>query len=121
MKKKPKLIEEAKQKFYEEGKKLGTREEMLDYVWQVQIKRQLGYSFSLNHTMPYSCICVQGMNLAYHYPIIFWNCACLSINSGGGDEDLENKSTEYGRIATAIGNIQKAGQKIVLPNINKAQ
>ena len=33
------------------------------------------------------------MNLAYKYPILFWNCACLIADSGGDgtDEDLEEE------------------------------
>ena len=27
------------------------------------------------------------MNLAYKYPIIFWNCACLINDSGGAEEE----------------------------------
>ena len=31
------------------------------------------------------------MNLAYKYPIIFWNCACLISDSGGDEnEDTDN-------------------------------
>ena len=41
-----------------------------------------------SHTLAYSLIALQEMNLAYHYPIIFWNCACL-INDAGGDEEEE--------------------------------
>lgn len=33
------------------------------------------------------------MNLAYHFPIIFWNCACL-INDAGGDEKEEEEEDE---------------------------
>ena len=30
------------------------------------------------------------MNLAYKYPIIFWNCACLIVDSGGNEtEEIE--------------------------------
>lgn len=41
-KKKPKLIQECKDLFYSKGKKLGTREEMLDYVWNKQFSLSLG-------------------------------------------------------------------------------
>lgn len=27
------------------------------------------------------------MNLAYKYPIIFWNCSCLICDSGGNEEE----------------------------------
>lgn len=41
-KKKPKLIEENKRIFFEQGAKIGTRQEMLNYVWKYCIKCQLG-------------------------------------------------------------------------------
>ena len=31
------------------------------------------------------------MNLAYRYPIIYWNCACLSVDSSAvSEQDFEN-------------------------------
>ena len=88
------------------------------------------------------------MNLAYKYPIIFWNCACLINDSGGNDEeeeleedldsneedseeDLEEeeessekkkktKTTNYGKIATAIGSMLHAGISVSPPDINKS-
>lgn len=41
-KKKPKLVEESKKLFFEKGAAIGTRKEMLDYVWKYCIKCQLG-------------------------------------------------------------------------------
>lgn len=41
-KKKPKLLEETKELFYKKGQELNTRKELLDYVWNVQFKRQFG-------------------------------------------------------------------------------
>lgn len=120
-KKKEKLIEEAKNLFYSKCKSNGTRKVLAEYVWEVQIKRQLGYSFSKNHTNPYSGICVQEMNLAYHYNKIFWNTACLTVNAGADENNDNNKTTNYGKIAKAIGEIQNKGQKIELPDINKAK
>ena len=35
-------IDAVKAMFYEEGTKNGTRKELLDYVWNVQVSRQLG-------------------------------------------------------------------------------
>ena len=43
-----------------------------------------------SHTLAYSLIALQEMNLAYNYPIIFWNCACL-INDAGGDEKEDDE------------------------------
>lgn len=63
---------------------------------------------------------MQELNLAYHYPIIFWNTACLIVNAGADEQVEENKSTDYGKIATAISNIQSRGENIALPLINSA-
>lgn len=120
-KKRQDLVEDARVLFYEKGKKNGARELLLAYVWEIQIVRQLGYSFSKNHTNPYSAICLQEMNLAYHYDKIFWNTACLTINAGADENNENNKSTNYGKIAKAISEIQDRGQKIELPDINKAK
>lgn len=51
-----------------------------------------------SHTLAYSLIGLQEMNLAYIYPIVFWNCACLINDAGGNDvnedeeldEDMDN-------------------------------
>lgn len=121
MKKKAKLLEETKELFFNKGQLAGTRNELLDYVWNVQFKRQFGYSFSKNHTLPYSVICLQEMNLATKYPQIFWNTACLSINAGADEDNENNKTTNYGKVAKAISEIQKRGQIVALPHINKAK
>ena len=41
-KKKQKLIEECKALYYKKGQELGTRKELLDYVFKYCIKPQLG-------------------------------------------------------------------------------
>lgn len=41
-KKKADVLEETKQMFFKKGKEIGTRQEMLDYVWYVQLARQFG-------------------------------------------------------------------------------
>lgn len=120
-KKKVKLQIEAHDKFYKHGQEIGTRINMLDYVWNETIAKMLGYSFSLPHLAAYSTIAVQEMNLAYHYPIIYWNTACLIVNAGADDDSEENKSTQYGKIAAAIANMQKRGINISLPLINSAK
>ena len=114
------------------------------------------------------------MNLAYRFPIVYWNCANLISDSGGAqsfedqeeifefdsnnddnnidnchteefeefnledddneddddeEEELEKtvdkkkkkqKTTDYGRIATAIGKMRMAGIEVAPPNINKS-
>ncbi len=120
-KKKADVLEKARLLFFKKGEEIGTSKKMLEYVWYVQFKKSFGYSFSQNHTFPYSAICLQEMNLAYHYNKIFWNTACLTINAGADENNENNKSTNYGKIAKAISEIQNRGQKIELPNINKAK
>lgn len=120
-----------------------------------------------SHTLAYSLIALQEMNLAFKYPIIFWNCACLIADSGGTetedgeeyeveidreesytnciedfvDEDnneeeeeddeeeddggsvkkkKKTKTTNFGKIATAIGKMKSIGIEVAPPSINKS-
>lgn len=124
-------MEEAHQEFFKRGLELGNREEILKYVWDVQIKRQLGYSFSILHTLAYSVIALQELNLNYYFDPLFWNTAVLTVNSGGIDiesslkeeeeeEEKKSKSTDYGKVASAISSVMKNGITVALPDINKA-
>ena len=47
-----------------------------------------------SHTLAYSLIALQEMNLAYKYPIMFWNCACLISDSGGAESDDDVQTEE---------------------------
>ncbi|RXZ77928.1 DNA polymerase III subunit alpha [Paenibacillaceae bacterium] len=123
-----KVLEEVKQLFFEKGRENNASENLLKYIWNVQIKRQIGYSFSTLHTLVYSIIALQELNIYHNYDPLFWNTACLTVNSASGEdisgeeseEDKKNKATDYGKVASAIGNMQQHGVKIGLPNINKA-
>lgn len=120
--KKDKELQAAMKKmFFEHGIEIGTSENLLTYIWKEVIGKQLGYSFSKNHTFPYSSIGLQELNLAFHYPIIYWNTACLIVDAGADEEVEENKSTQYGKIATAVSNMQKRDIQIALPLINTAE
>lgn len=78
--------------FYEKGRALGTSNELLEYVWERQIRRQKGYSFSALHTYGYSVIALQQLNLVYLFPPLFWNTANLIIDSAGGEaEELDEE------------------------------
>lgn len=88
------------------------------------------------HTLAYSLIGLQEMNLAYKYPIIFWDTANLIVDSGAmnlseeisleeddeedDDEKVKNSSCDYGKIASAIGKMKSRGLSFSLPNINKS-
>ena len=145
MSKIPQLKEQVFSKFDNENN--------AEYFWEVAIAPQLGYAFSLNHSLPYSFVAIQMIYLVIHFNPIYWDTACLIVNSGSlednqeeeivdiyapeGDdlangvtfEDLPDRSgkirrasaTDYGKIAKAISDIQKAGIDVGLPDINKSK
>lgn len=93
---------------------------LADYVWEVAVAPQLGYAFSMNHSLPYSFVGIQTIILARKFDPIYWNTACLIVNSGATDEDLEG-TTNYGKIAKAIGDIRSAGIAVSTADINKSK
>lgn len=175
-KKNPKEFDQLTEEYYQNMKDKGLSENLCNYVWKVLVAYSRGYGFNKSHTLAYSLIALQEMNLAYKYPIIFWNCACLINDAGGNeleeeeedinidpteetysnemeefgetdsDEDIENSydeedcdgypaevvvlkngkkkkkvsSTNYGKIATAIGKMKSAGILIAPPAINES-
>lgn len=119
-KKKMKEIASAREDYFKAGKENNVSEDILHYIWDVQIKRQLGYSFSIPHTVAYSLIALQEMNLNYKYPSIYWSTACLTVNSGSADEE-NSGTTNYGKLSAAMGRVKTQGILIELPNINKAR
>ena len=119
-KKKMKEIASAREEYFATGAANGVSEDILKYIWDVQIKRQLGYSFSIPHTVAYSLIALQEMNLNILFPPIYWATACLTVNSGGADEEAGG-TTNYGKLSSAIGRIKRQGINVELPDINKAR
>lgn len=77
----------------------------------------MGYSFSIIHALAYSFVGMQTLYLATHFNSIYWNTACLIANSGALDPE-KGDSTDYSKIAKAIGAIQSAGIKVSLVDIN---
>ena len=106
-----------------------------EYVWETTMGPQMGYSFSLPHSLAYSFVGIQTLFLATNYPQIYWNCACLIVNAGGAelldvddvDTDAEddnatkkNKSVNYGKISAAIGESKTKGITVLPPDINES-
>lgn len=138
-KKQIKEISNYRENLFKIAKEKGISEDVVHYIWDVQIGRQLGYSFSYPHTISYSIIAVQALNLAYYYPIIYWNTACLIVDSDGlQDDDVEIvnddidideetdskkkvKPIRYDKISTAIGKMVDSGIKVIPPNINRSK
>lgn len=149
MKKNKQLFDELTADYYKDVKEKNLSQNLCRYFWEVCVRAQAGYSFNLSHTLAYSIIALQEMNLACKYPIIFWNTANLIVESAGAenteeteseeancveeadeDEDEEDdddaevkrakKTVNYGKVAAAIGKFQSRGIKILPPDINKS-
>ena len=88
-----KLFDECENEYFENAKKKNCDMKLVHYVWDVLFRVQRGYSFCRAHTLSYSLVALQEMNLAYRFPIIFWNCACL-ISDSGGQENLAEEEEE---------------------------
>lgn len=116
-KKDEKLQAEAKQLFFDCCERQGTREVFADYIWNVVFAASMGYSFSQLHSYSYSIIALQELNLNYYYPRVYWNCACLSVETSGTDEE-NTGSTDYGEMAKAIYKMKKYGVGVHAPSIN---
>ena len=180
-KKNPADYDKLTKEFYEETNKKGINQRFAHYVWDVLIAMSKGYGFNQSHTLAYSLIGLQEMNLAFRFPIMFWNCACLISDAGGdeqseadagGSEEIEvggtdsgstyemaedfvdfsnegsdddddageddeedadtastagtakpkkrTRTTNYGKIATAIGKIKQSGVDVAPPDINRS-
>ena len=164
-KKNPKAYDELTKEYFDTCREKGLSMSLCNYVWNVLVATSRGYGFNLSHTLAYSLIALQEMNLAYRFPIMFWNCACLISDAGGAeaseeemeeeeaiveevydelegmedfveddeDEDDEEeetsktnkkkkktKTTNYGKIASAIGKIKSGGVNVAPPDINKS-
>lgn len=165
-KKNPAEYDALTKEYFEEIEKRGCDRALCTYVWNVLIAMSKGYGFNLSHTLAYSLIGLQELNLAYRYPTILWDCACLISDSGGAEKENEDddeetdrgdvgettydlsmgvfednddddedesdiseskskkkpaKSTNYGKIATAIGKMSHEGVAIVATNINQSK
>lgn len=157
------LFIKCEEEFFKNAEEKNCDMKLAHYVWDILLRVQRGYSFCRAHTLAYSFLALQEMNLAYRFPIIFWNTACLICNSGGSekqdmeeevffeefevtsldifgeteeddddDDDEENeeieaekkkkktRSSDYGKIASAIGKMAARGIVVSPPDINKS-
>lgn len=87
------------------------------YVYETAIKPQLGYSFSKIHSLAYSFIGLQTLYLATYFPSVYWNTACLRVDSGLDEEAASN----YAKIAKAVGGIIHRSIELSLIDVNKSQ
>ena len=69
------------------------------------------------------------LNLYYHYPEVYWNCAVLLMNSNSIEKDtpeelginVKEKGSDSGEVAKAIGMLQNNDVTVSLPDINEAE
>lgn len=115
-KKSAKTLEECWEMFVEGCERTGCSEALKQYVWEVLFKPQFGYSFSIPHIAGYTMILMIELNLGFHYGIIYWKTACLTVNSGLMGE-LEGNAN-YGAIAKAVGDMKGI---VLNPDINKSK
>ena len=90
-KKNPAEYEKLTDEYFKVIKEKGLNEQLCTYVWNVLIAMSKGYGFNLSHTLAYSLIGLQELNLAYRYPTILWDCACLISDSGGAEKEDDNE------------------------------
>lgn len=114
-KKKMDEIPKLKEKIFDKA----VTPEMGLYVWDTAVKTELGYAFSKNHSLPYSFVGIQTLILAVKFNPIYWSTACLIVNSGATDPDNKG-TTDYEKIAKAIGDIKSHGIEVTLVDINKS-
>ena len=92
------------------------------YVWKYGMGPQMGYAFNQPHALAYSFIGFQTLFIAINWNPIYWNTACLIVNSGSleTEEDTKEKGTDYAKMAKALGDIISKGIKVSLIDINKS-
>ena len=90
-KKNPTEFEKLEEEYYQNIKDKNLSYNLCNYVWRVLVCMSKGYGFNASHTLAYSLIGLQEMNLAYRFPLIFWNCACLISDSGGAEIEEEEE------------------------------
>lgn len=103
------------------------------YIWEKGVGPQMGYSFSVIHSLAYSFIGFQTAYIATRWNPIYWDTACLVVNSGSLEEEDDNEydeddqpvkkkeqSTDYGKIAKALGEIIDDSIHVSLVDINES-
>ena len=61
------------------------------YVWDCGVGPQMGYSFSTIHALAYSFIGYQTAYIATEWNPIYWDTACLVVNSGSLEDNSEEE------------------------------
>lgn len=119
-KKDPAGYKQCEKEYFERVRERHLSKNLCNYVWNVCVATSRGYGFNLSHTLAYSLVALQEMNLAFRFPVIFWNCANLIVDSGTV-AGLDEKSSDYNKIARAVNKMKNEGIEISLIDINKSE
>ncbi len=121
-------IAEFKEKVFKRAKS----QNLARYVWSCGIALQLGYSFSVIHALAYSYIGYQNAYLATKWNPVYWNTACLIVDSNSLEDDddetvdeiieaeKKNKGTDYAKVAKAVNTFVNRDIEVSLIDINKS-
>lgn len=123
-------IPELRQQVYDRAKSSNLGQ----YVWTYGVGPQMGYSFSVIHALAYSFIGFQTAYIATHWNPVYWNAACLVVNSGSLEDDDDDMKydeedapvkkkeagTDYTKLAKALGEIISQGINVSLVDINES-
>lgn len=94
------------------------------YYWDNVVLPISSYAFSDPHALAYAMVAYQFAYLATKFNSIYWNTACLIVDSGSLEvETIDNKKekgTDYTKLATALGHVINEGIKISLVDINNS-
>lgn len=93
-KKNPAAFLELEKEYYQAITDKNLSYNLCHYVWSVLVSTSKGYGFNASHTLAYSLVALQEMNLAWQNPLIFWNTACLITDSGGAEDSDEEEPLE---------------------------
>ena len=119
--------------------------ELGKYYWDQVVLPISSYAFSDPHSISYAMVAYQMAFLCTKWHPIYWNTACLMVDSGSledEDEEIDSleeeenedtsyedisvekkkkvKNADYAKIATALGNIKEKGIEVSLININES-
>lgn len=119
-KKSVKDFDRLEKEFFQNAKEKGLSKNLVNYVWNTLFKTQRGYGFNKSHTLSYSLIGLQELNLCYKYNILYWSAANLIVDSGANDSNA-NEGTNYGKIGVAISKMQQENVIIANPDISTAE
>ncbi len=107
-KKKPKLMNQHRERFIKGAVKNGVKKELAENLFDL-IEKFGGYGFNKSHSTAYAMVAYQTAYLKAHYPVEFMT-ALLTQDMGNQDKTIKN-----------IAECREIGIEILPPDINESQ